>query len=104
MDDLSLDVITALDLKSFTGAYVTVVVPGGPADQAGIQEGDRSTNIPGLSAGGDLIVAIDGREVRRFDEMLAYLITNKLPGDTVVLTILRGEEKLDVNLELGKRP
>jgi 2-alkenal reductase len=104
MDDLSLDVITALDLKSFTGAYVTVVVPGGPADQAGIREGDRSTNIPGLSAGGDLIVAIDGREVRRFDELLAYLITNKLPGYTVVLTFLRGEEKLDVNLELGKRP
>ena len=104
MNDLSLDVINALDLKSFTGAYVTEVAPGGPADKVGIREGDRTTSIPNLRAGGDLIIAIDGREVRRFDDLLAYLITNKMPGDTVVLTILRGEEKSDVSLELGKRP
>lgn len=104
MDDMSLEVIDALGLKAFTGAYVTEVVPGGPADKAGIREGDRTTSVPRLRAGGDLIIAIDGHEVRRFDELLAYLITNKMPGDTVVLTILRGEEKSDVSLELGKRP
>jgi len=104
MDDMSLEVIDALGLKAFTGAYVTEVTPGGPADKAGIREGDRTTSVPGLRAGGDLIVAIDGHEVRRFDELLAYLITNKMPGDTVVLTILRGEQKSDVSLELGKRP
>jgi 2-alkenal reductase len=103
-DDLSLEMISALDLKSFTGAYVSEVAPGGPAEKAGIRAGDRTTSIPGLRAGGDLIIAIDGREIRRFDELLAYLITNKMPGDTVVLTIQRGEEKLDVSLELGKRP
>jgi 2-alkenal reductase len=103
-DDLSLEMISALDLKSFTGAYVSEVAPGGPAEKAGIRAGDRTTSIPGLRAGGDLIIAIDGREIRRFDELLAYLITNKMPGDTVVLTIQRGEEKLDVSLELGRRP
>jgi 2-alkenal reductase len=104
MNDLSLEAINVLDLKSFTGAYVTEVAPGGPADKAGIRAGDRTTSVPRLRAGGDLIIAIDGREVRRFDELLSYLITNKVPGETVVLTILRGEEKLDVSLELGRRP
>lgn len=101
---LSLDAINELGLKQYTGAYVTTVVPGGPADKAGIKAGDKQTNFPNLFSGGDLIIAIDGREVRTFDDLLAYLITNKGPGDTVVLTILRGDEKMDVSIKLDKRP
>lgn len=104
MDSLSLEMVEALGLKSYTGAYVTSVVTGGPADKAGIVAGDKSTAIPGLLSGGDLIIAIDGRETRTFDEMLAYLITHKSPGDTVVLTVLRGDEKVDVTITLDKRP
>ena len=104
MDSLTLGMVEALDLQSFTGAYVTEVVPGGPADDAGIQEGTSSTSIPGLLGGGDLITAIDGRNVRTFDELLSYLITNKSPGDTVVLTVLRGTESSDLTITLGKRP
>lgn len=104
MDALSLDMVNALDLSQYTGAYVTAVVSGGPADKAGIKAGSTPTNIPGLLGGGDLIIAIDGRETRTFDEMLAYLITNKGPGDAVVLTVLRGTEKVDVTVTLGKRP
>lgn len=104
MDDLSLTVIEALKLKSYTGAYVTNVVTGGPADQAGIHAGDQETGLPGLMAGGDLIIAIDGKSIRNFDELLAYLIGNKSPGDSVVLTVLRGDEKMDVTVKLEKRP
>jgi len=101
---MSLTVIESLGLKSFTGAYVTDVVAGGPADKAGIIPGSQPTNIPDLLSGGDLIIGIDGRAVRTFDEMLAYLITNKGPGDTVVLQVLRGDKKVDVPVTLGKRP
>ena len=104
MDSLSLEVVNELGLNTFTGAYVTEVVSGGPADQAGIQPGSTSTGITGLLGGGDLIVAIDGRDVRTFDELLAYLITNKGPGDTVTLTVLRGSERVDVPITLDKRP
>ena len=104
LDSLSLEMVEALGFDTFTGAYVTDVVSGGPADQAGIKAGTTPTNIQGLLGGGDLIVAIDGREVRTFDELLAYLITNKGPGDTVVLTVLRANEKMDVSITLGKRP
>lgn len=101
---LSLDMIEELGLTQFTGAYVTSVVSGGPADEAGLRDGNKPTNFPGLFAGGDLIIAIDGREVRVFDDLLAYLITNKSPGDTVVLTVLRGDEKIDISVLLDKRP
>ena len=101
---LSLDAIKALNLPQFTGAYVTSVVSGGPADRAGLKAGDQPTNFPGLMAGGDLIISIDGKSVRTFDDLLAYLITNKGPGDTVVLTVLRGTEKMDISIVLDKRP
>ena len=101
---LSLDEINALGLKQYTGAYVTDIVKGGPADQAGIQAGTQPTSIQGLNAGGDLIIAIDGHPVKQFDDLLAYLITNKSPGDTVVLTVLRGDKQQDITVTLGKRP
>ena len=102
--DLSLDAIQALGLTQDTGAYVLDVVAGGPADQAGIKAGTQPTSIQGLNAGGDLIIAIDGRPVMQFDDLLAYLIENKSPGDTVVLTVLRGTQKQDITVTLGKRP
>ena len=104
MDELTLPVIEALGLKSQVGAYVTMVVPGGPADKAGLKAGTQQTSIDGLFAGGDLVIAIDGRPVKTFDDLLRYLINSKSPGDTVVLTILRGEETLDITITLDKRP
>lgn len=104
VDELSLPQIEALGLKSYTGAYVTGVTENGPAAQAGIRAGTKATSQQGLSAGGDLIIAIDSQPVRRFDDLLKYLINYKSPGDIVVLTVLRGEEKLDIPVTLGKRP
>ena len=104
IDNLSLQEIELLGLERFTGAYVTSVVPGGPADKAGIHPGTQETAVEGLYAGGDLLVAIDGNPVQYFDELLAYLYTNKEPGDEIALTILRGSEQVDVTVTLGLRP
>ena len=103
IDELSLPQIEALGLQSFTGAYVTSVTPNGPADKAGIHAGEQTTSA-GVNAGGDLIIAIDGQSIQNFDELLRYLINNKSAGETVVLTVLRDEEKLDITVTLGKRP
>ena len=102
--ELNLADIQALGLNTYTGAYVTTVTPGGPADQAGIRGGSQPTNQEGLLAGGDVITAIDGQPVPTFDELLAYLTTNKSPGETVVLTILRDGQTMDVPVTLGSRP
>ena len=103
-NQLGLDEIKLLGLTQDTGAYVVSIVKGGPADQAGLKAGSQNTSVQGLYAGGDLIVAIDGKEVQTFDQLLAYLITNKSPGDTVVLTVIRGGQKQDITITLGKRP
>jgi len=102
--NLGLAEIEALGLNTYTGAYVLDVAPGGPADQAGIRGGTESTNIEGLRAGGDVITAIDGQPVNTFDDLLGYLTTNKAPGETVVLTLLRAGQPMDVTVTLSKRP
>jgi 2-alkenal reductase len=94
----------ALGLNTFTGAYVLSVTPGGPADQAGIQPGSKDTNLEGLKAGGDIITAVDGHPVATFDQLLSYLVTNKSPGDSIVITVLRDGQPTDVTVTLGKRP
>ncbi len=101
---LTLDMIEELGLPRQTGAYVIGIVPGGPADQAGLRAGNRTTSFPGLLAGGDLIIAIDDQPVMSFGEMLSYLINNKSPGDQVILTIIRNGEEMEVPLTLGIRP
>ena len=103
-DQLPLDVINTLGLKSTTGAYVMSVVAGGPADKAGVKAGTVATSIPNLNSGGDLIVAVDGQPVLVFDDLMRYLILHKSPGDTITLTVLRGDQKVDLKLTLGARP
>ncbi len=103
-DDISLAAQEVLELPQTTGAYVSEVVEGGPADQAGIRAGNTPTDVPGINKGGDLITAIDGRPIRNFGELLSYLITNKGPGDQVVLTVIRENQTQEVTVTLGKRP
>ena len=93
----------ALGLPCSTGVYVTDVASGSPAERAGIQAGSINTNLPGVSAGGDLIIAVDGYEVFDFNDLIVYVTMNKRPGDKIIVTLLRGDEQLDLELILGKR-
>jgi 2-alkenal reductase len=103
-DDITLAEQEALGLPQSTGVYVTQVTPNGPADRAGIRGGSRRTSIPGLDAGGDLIVGIDDQPVYNFNDMIGYLVREKSPGDIVVLRVLRDGEELEIELTLDKRP
>lgn len=103
-DQMTLDEINALGLKQLTGAYVTSVVPGGPADKAGVVAGTTDVGLGQLKGGGDLIIAVDGHAVNVFNDLLSYLVNNKAPGDTITLTVLRGAEKVDLQITLTKRP
>jgi S1-C subfamily serine protease len=104
LSDISLLTQEALKLPQSTGAYITSVTPGGPADKAGLRGGSVQTEIAGLLAGGDLIIAIDQIEVREFGELLSYIMNYKQPGDVVTLTVLRNSKKIQLELTLGKRP
>ena len=78
------------DFSADHGAWVTQVVPGSPADEAGLQEGD-------------IIQQVDGRQVDD-KHPLPDLINAHRPGDTIELAVLRGRRELRVEVELGTRP
>ncbi len=94
----------ALGLPQSSGAYVTSVTPDSPADRAGLRGGTDPTEFLNIYSGGDLIIAIDGRPVRTFSDLLSYLIQEKSPGVTITLTILRDDQEIEIDLILGKRP
>jgi 2-alkenal reductase len=104
IDDISLLQQEALRLPQANGAYISSVSPDSPADEAGLRGGTIPTDIFNLNAGGDLIIAIDGRPVETFSNLLSYLIQQKSPGDVITLTVLRDDEEIDLELTLGKRP
>jgi 2-alkenal reductase len=88
------------------GALIACVKPGSPGAVAGLKGGSHRTLFQGnvVTAGGDLIVAIDGHTVRNGSDVV-NLIGNRLdPGQKTVFTILRGTRKQRVTVKLGVRP
>jgi S1-C subfamily serine protease len=86
-----------------SGAIVTEVVAGMGAAAAGLRPFKvRPTQRGGaIEQYGDVIVAIDGKEVRSFDE-LPRVLGNRKPGDSVNVTVVRGlpEDPKPVDLKI----
>jgi S1-C subfamily serine protease len=105
-DDLwNLKTIEALELPTdAVGVYISEVIPGGPAELAGLNGGSRETTAEGVFAGGDLIIAIDNQPVRRNGDLLSYVINHTQVDQIVTLRILRDGEEMDIQLSIGARP
>jgi 2-alkenal reductase len=104
LESLTLANAELLGLPTANGAYVLDVVPGGPADKAGLKAGSQATQVAGLYAGGDLIIRVDNVDVLEFSDLLSYLMLNKNPGETMDMVILRNGEEKTITITLGKRP
>ena len=96
------DLADALHLGVQQGILVERVTAGGPAAQAGIQGGTRSVlaGLQELRIGGDVLVAVDGKEITNQND-LNLMLNRAKPGDTVTLTIFRDGKKMDVRVKLG---
>ncbi|HET6493061.1 MAG TPA: trypsin-like peptidase domain-containing protein [Burkholderiales bacterium] len=81
------------------GVAVLGVLPRGPAEAAGIRPFQRGP--AGEVIAGDIITAIDGKPVASLDELLDALERHR-PGETVALTLLRGDKSIEVKVQLGK--
>jgi len=104
-ENLTLVEKEALGLSSeVTGAYIVEVSRNGPASDAGIRGGTIETIFSDLPAGGDLIIAVDEEPIRSFSDLLAYLVTNKSPGDEMEITVLREGQETVLMVTLEKRP
>ncbi len=88
------------------GLLVIEVVPGGPADQAGIRGGDRVVRLGNarILLGGDIITAINGEPIADFQELTVYLETRTRVGDTIEVAIIRDREERNVQVTLDERP
>ncbi len=70
-------------------AQIANVVEGSAADVAGLEEGD-------------IITAVNGDELRN-NNQLRTMIGNMRPGEEVTLTVVRGDDTLDISVLLGTR-
>jgi len=94
-----------LGLDTTYGGLLASVVPGGPAEKAGLEGGDEELRFQAAeyTIGGDVVLQIDGRKVIQPDD-LARLISDYRPGDEVTLTVLHDDEREQVKVKLSKRP
>ena len=92
-------------LPADSGVLVAEVQPGSPAEHAGLRGGNTRVVLNGETyvLGGDVITAVDGREVATADDF-RDLVSQKEPGDDVSLAITREDETQTVKVELGRRP
>jgi S1-C subfamily serine protease len=85
-------------LKLPQGVAVAGVLPDSPAQKAGLQPFQRARD--GNVVLGDIIVALDGKPVATLDDLLGLLEQHQ-PGDSVTLTIVRGQEKIEQKITLA---
>jgi S1-C subfamily serine protease len=103
--EITPDLQQAINLPIGYGVLVGRVVPGSPADMAGIQGGSTTATIGGqtMTLGGDIITSIDGHRITSFAN-LAETIAAKQAGDRVTLGILRHGESQTVAVTLANKP
>ena len=100
------EVGAALGLKEPRGFLIVDVVSGSPSEKAGIKGGDKPTQINGreILLGGDVIIGIDDKDVRKIEDVLVYLESEKEIGDDVRLTVIRDGKPQEVIVTLAARP
>lgn len=106
-EDITKALAKDLGLSVQSGVYVTVVEPGSPAQEAGLKGALRSASADSggaLPKGGDVITAADGNPVKTVDELAGYLDSQKKPGDTVELTVVRNGQEVSLKATLSEWP
>jgi S1-C subfamily serine protease len=104
--DMTPEIAEAIGLGEPRGFLVIEAAPGGPADSAGVQGGDTPAQLDGreIALGGDVILAINDKDIRKIDDVLGYLQQTTKVGETVTLTVWRDGQISQINVTLGPRP
>jgi len=97
------DLASQMGLAADSGVLIQKVIPGGAAERAGLRGGNEQAyvgNTP-IMLGGDLIVAVDGKEVTDPQDINAMMDKHQA-GDTISVTIYRGRKQITLKLILGE--
>lgn len=97
LEPMDREVAKFLNLSSQSGAVVSEVLEGSPAEKAGLRARD-------------IVLAIDGKplpQLKPDSVVVRYIereIDRRAPGDSFVLTVLRGSERIELKATLGEEP
>jgi serine protease Do len=89
MQDINEDIYEAMELESMQGTIIGEVVPGSPADKAGLEVSD-------------IIVGFEDQKINNGSE-LKNLISNSIPGSKIKLKILRSGRNEDIDVVLEEK-
>ncbi len=95
-----------MDIPVEEGVLVVQVMNNAPADNVGIRGGRKELRLGNmrLPVGGDIITAIDGKEITKYKELIAYMRSEAEIGEEVEVTLYRNDRKITKELEVGERP
>ena len=104
--DIGPDLAKVLNLNDAVGFLVITVIPDSPASRAGLQGSENTIERDGVqyTVGGDIILSVDGLEVREISDILIHLQRAKSVGDEMVLEIIRDGRTTNFTIILGERP
>jgi len=88
--DMSYNIAQQIGASVTYGWRIVSVITGGPSD--GILKVD------------DIIIAMNETLIRNNDDLASYLAEKTLPGQLLILTVVRDGSTIDVNIILGTRP
>ena len=89
IDDVTPANAEKLGLSVDQGVLILSLAKDGPAEQAGI-------------APNDVIVALDGEAITKFTELRRLMLQKYSIGDTVTISIFRGNDQLDFEVVLDE--
>ena len=89
-EGITKEIQDAMELPSREGVLIESIVPGSPAEKAGLEHGD-------------VIVSLDGQKIKNSQDFL-FRVAAHSPGDNVTLEIIHKKSKKTVTLTLTERP
>ena len=104
--NMSPEIANEMGLNDSRGFLVTEVTSGSPAEISGIRGGEEIKDINGrqIELGGDVIVAVDNITIRKIEDLISYLQSERSVGDTVILSLLRDGRIQDIRMTVEARP
>ena len=104
--DINPDLAKIRNLNHSKGFLIVTVIPDSPAEMAGLKGVSEIEKIDNKEypKDGDIIISVDGKEVRKISDILIHLQEEKSVGDEMILGIIRNGEQMDIILTLVVRP
>ena len=88
--------------RTLKGVIIDNLVRSSPADLAGLN--GSYINQYGEKRGGDIVTAVDGKQILKMEDLISYLELNKAVNDNTTLSVYRDGEIIDKQVTLKSRP